>query len=499
MMGGYMKKVVFSENFFLLVLLFSYSSLTQSSDKIQDIPQPELSSEKHEIAARMLLSTHFFENGRGMHTTPGIVESYESMGRFLPKSVTRKLRNDKVEKRWGFSVVDGHRVIGFFKAGSGINRLGIAGCTACHSGKAAGILVPGLGNKNIDAGLIGSDFKKMAVEWAANVNSEERSKEWNDLHTSSLQFAETLRNEKITNLTQGMVPVSIIVSWFYRNQNLMPPSDLSRMAVKVPHLWGYGEKRNVGLFSDGFGEGRLSGWGSLVELVSGQTVDTVEKQQPRYEEFENQLSYLLPPQYPYKIDEAKKAKGRHIFTARCTSCHGDYTRTVQNYPIYQRPKYITLDVVKTDDDRTRFPAEAEWNRLVDSNPLSKYIKRTALRELYGAGYIAPRLEGVWARFPYLHNGSVPSLEALLLEESKRPKAWSLERAGEKERFNEKTVGLTIPNPKSAEEAKLIANGKRGIRSVYYVERVGHSNRGHEFANDLDESQRSDLIEYLKSL
>ncbi len=38
------------------------------------------------------------------------------------------------------------------------------------------------------------------------------------------------------------------------------------------------------------------------------------------------------------------------------------------------------------------------------------------------GYIAPPLDGVWITAPYLHNGSVPTLEALL-NSNLRPRYW----------------------------------------------------------------------------
>ena len=38
------------------------------------------------------------------------------------------------------------------------------------------------------------------------------------------------------------------------------------------------------------------------------------------------------------------------------------------------------------------------------------------------GYMAPPLDGVWATAPYLHNGSVPTIEALLNSPS-RPHYW----------------------------------------------------------------------------
>ena len=56
---------------------------------------------------------------------------------------------------------------------------------------------------------------------------------------------------------------------------------------------------------------------------------------------------------------------------------------------------------------------------------------TANIDIAGLGgnvnFLKPRLEGVWARFPYLHNGSVPNVAALLSRPDDRPRAFSLRR------------------------------------------------------------------------
>src|SRR4051812_39476570 len=41
-----------------------------------------------------------------------------------------------------------------------------------------------------------------------------------------------------------------------------------------------------------------------------------------------------------------------------------------------------------------------------------------MRSKHSEGYIAPILSGVWATAPYLHNGSVPTLAALLWPETR---------------------------------------------------------------------------------
>ncbi len=43
----------------------------------------------------------------------------------------------------------------------------------------------------------------------------------------------------------------------------------------------------------------------------------------------------------------------------------------------------------------------------------------------GAKYKGRPLNGIWATAPYLHNGSVPNLDALLQPAAKRPASFSI--------------------------------------------------------------------------
>ena len=79
------------------------------------------------------------------------------------------------------------------------------------------------------------------------------------------------------------------------------------------------------------------------------------------------------------------------------------------------------------------------------------------------GYRASDLHALWATAPYLHNGSVPTLEDLLAPAAERPTTFV--RAG----F---TIDTSVP---------------------------GNDNIGHEFGTMLDPSDESALLAYLRSL
>jgi hypothetical protein len=101
------------------------------------------------------------------------------------------------------------------------------------------------------------------------------------------------------------------------------------------------------------------------------------------------------------------------------------------------------------------------------------------------GYIAPPLDGIWASAPYLHNGSVPTLEALLNSKI-RPKFWS--RNFDKPQYNYDNPGW-----------KFTVEKKGDSVTIYNTTLPGYGNYGHYFGDRFTEKERKAVIEYLKTL
>jgi hypothetical protein len=89
------------------------------------------------------------------------------------------------------------------------------------------------------------------------------------------------------------------------------------------------------------------------------------------------------------------------------------------------------------------------------------------------------LNGIWATAPYLHNGSVPNLDELLKRPGDRKKQF---RIGSRE-FDVDKVGFAIDQGDFLFDTTL----------------PGNSNAGHDYGGELNEDDRLDLIEYMKSL
>ena len=465
----------------LTILLFILSSQAYSNPRIDR----DLSAKKQ------LEKLNFFYKGRGMIISPDMVKMYE----ILRKQGIGVSKNGILNKRWGLNLLD-NEIKGFYNEPYKNMQIGVLGCVACHSGKAAGEFIIGVGNKNIDVGQIGKDAYIAEMIWGATPRPNKP--EFREIHKRALHFTKILKNDNMNNLTQGLVPTSQVKSWFYEIMKKPFPKDMGRGQVKVPHLWGYGEKRKTGSFWDGFADGVLPGWAVAVELRGGQSVENVREYLDKVHKAEDVLSDLLPPKYPFKIDLARAGRGKKLFNNTCFKCHGTYEYDGTNNPIYKSPKFIPWRVVKTDRERLDFVTD-EFLELIDKGPLNDLMKYKKRDE---RGYIAPRLWGIWSRFPYLHNASVPTLMDLLTVSSKRPVVFDLFKSGEKERFDEQRLGLKINRDiKSSKYKKLLRKAKKGKRSIYYTGRVGHKNIGHEFRfyKKLTLENKKDLIEYLKTL
>jgi hypothetical protein len=112
------------------------------------------------------------------------------------------------------------------------------------------------------------------------------------------------------------------------------------------------------------------------------------------------------------------------------------------------------------------------------------------------GYVAPPLDGIWATAPYLHNGSVPTLAALL-DSNTRPTYWTRDWDDSKlSSYDQVAVGW---------KARPFAHGKddepseESKKNIYDTTKPGYTNKGHLFGDVLADDERSAVLEYLKTL
>jgi hypothetical protein len=118
---------------------------------------------------------------------------------------------------------------------------------------------------------------------------------------------------------------------------------------------------------------------------------------------------------------------------------------------------------------TGVPAPAS----TEAAPTSQYV------------YESRVLEGIWAAAPYLHNGSVPTLNELLKPAAERVKAFKVGPA-----YDTINVGLAVEQTKFDYTLTTTDCGARNS---------GNSRCGHEFGTSLPADEKKALLEYLKTL
>lgn len=188
---------------------------------------------------------------------------------------------------------------------------------------------------------------------------------------------------------------------------------------------------------------------------------------------EEWLMDLPSPRYPFEIDAPLAARGEPLYTQHCGRCHASGGA--------QAGTVIPIGEIGTDAHRLEMWTAASasaYNAFADGYQwdFSAFRKTN--------GYVAVPLNGVWLRAPYLHNGSVPSLQELLEPPERRRtlfyRGYDL--------YDPVRVGFVSDGP-IAERA--------GTR--YDTERPGNGNGGHLYGTTLPVSDRLALIEYLKTL
>lgn len=249
------------------------------------------------------------------------------------------------------------------------------------------------------------------------------------------------------------------------------------LASDTPPLWNV-KKKNA-LYYNAMGRGDFRKL-----LMQASVLGTPDSTSARaaLQHFEDVLAWvesLEPPKYIEKIDRNLAIQGGELFEEHCSKCHGTYGAK-ETYP----NKLVALEVVKTDPIYARYFTQtsdlANWYNeswFGQSAPISKLEPSD--------GYIAPPLDGIWATAPYLHNGSVPTIDDLL-NSAQRPTFWK--RSGSSHDYNYEKLGWNYQE---------VEKGKGDW--VYDTTHPGYGNQGHTFGDKLSVDGRRAVIEYLKTL
>ena len=337
-------------------------------------------------------------------------------------------------------------------------------CLACHGGSIGGKSVIGLGNTTIDLRSMFDDLNKADGRPVPpsffTINSVRGS-------VNAGMFSAVLLSLRNSDLSKRSFPI---------------PLGANLPELDVPPWWNLAKKSSM------YYDGRTPADSlrtNMQFLLGEKSLDDLKALEPTFRDIQAYLRSLKPPKYPFAIDEAKAVKGRLVFEKTCVKCHGTYGEN-GSYP----NRIVELKTIGTD------PARA----IGLSDRLIEHYNSTWLGEDHPAdeemvGYQAPPLDGIWASAPYLHNGSVPNLHALL-NSTERPSRFLRPPSTDFEHYDKARVGWKYveadqkPNPSgSAYRAKFL----------YDTSRFGLGNGGHTFGDRLKEAERMELIEYLKTL
>jgi len=443
------------------------------------------SEERRDVEARqaekLLMDVNFYSEGKGL-----VFPFLMTKANFL------KLGAETIEGEFGLILSESeNQAIGISEESVDRDKILVVGCAACHVGKAAGEVIPGLGSKTIDSHQISKSNKYgLRIANALDQVRHPFDRERADFIKKSMKMANVFQDPIYDAKVKGlMAPMSAISKSLEAIDHKNPPAFPA--PTKIPHVWGYEPKRKVGAFYDGFVLGDPPGPSGLSMFLGNYDRQTYEAMIPKMEMVEVAFGKLLPPDYPFDIADEMVSEGHLIYQANCQECHGQHDRDQEGFPVDTAPKFIPIDEIGTDSYRTDIieAYRSEYSQSLAESWLGQYVVDGQSE----AGYFSPKLWGIWSRFPYLHNGSVPTIYDLLSEPHSRPTSFSLKRAGEKERFDQDKVGLTkilTPNSKPSAIDRNVFDTKKA---------KGLLNDGHDFGTRLNEKDKRALIEYLKTL
>ncbi len=448
----------------VVVLLSSHTSLRDPVKPIPIPPSPQRSGDAAK-GYQYLVS--------GDYVKGGLPYDLFLMGR--GKDSTNFLH------RTGLNATVGHDFT-VVKAPNGENLVA-PNCLQCHAQVVNDSLVLGLGNTFIDF-TQGQQLNANALRMMGTMLKRNAPSKY-EASAPFIQVAGTI-GPYLGTAVRGVNAADRLAAVLaaHRDPITLKWSDSALMQLPnevipsdVPAWWLL-KKKNA-MFYNGFGRGDFGRFlmaSNLLTVTDSSEAGQVDR---KISDLLSFINNLKAPVYPSKVDTNLALKGQQIFIDNCSKCHGKYGAE-EEYPNLLIPAAI----IKTDEalfkSNYQYPQFVEWfNRSWFS--MGDHPARLVPFD----GYIAPPLDGVWSTAPYLHNGSVPFLEAVL-NTKLRPKYWKRNFANNKYDVSQMSWEFT-------------AVATPGDKQVYNTDLKGYGNQGHEFGDKLSDTERRAVLEYLKTL
>lgn len=224
------------------------------------------------------------------------------------------------------------------------------------------------------------------------------------------------------------------------------------------------------------------------------------------------LTHLPAAPYPFNVDLKKAVKGEALFKENCADCHSPKNSRPywEMYTDFNRAKVLNEDArnlflaafTASCHDKEFSYTDAQGQTIKPCTmDGEKIIRDTTVAEKQG--YMASVLDGIWARAPYLHNGSVPTLRHLLVPHE-RPATFLRGTDG----YDQDAVGWLW----NVKDKKKIAKSDTPTLMTYNTASDGLSNMGHDkdiringksyrldWSGKDSEDDLLSLLEYMKTL
>ncbi|HMJ10869.1 MAG TPA: cytochrome c [Polyangiaceae bacterium] len=371
-------------------------------------------------------------------------------------------------------------------------------CLFCHAASLGGSVILGLGDANrsfAGEGLLG--ISGDVLSRLAPTLTEEEKRELDRFISRLDAIAPFTRTD-----TVGMNPADqlfgglaahrdrVTLEWSETADPKALANEILGIFTDVPPYWNM--YRRDRMFYSGFGRGdhaRIMMSSSLLCMNDASEAVAIDAYFPDIEAY---ILSLRAPSYESvsgkTIDSARASRGRSIYTETCQRCHG--ARHGEGAALRA---FVPIAEIGTDPayaestarGSTRNSAVEYYYDFFNASWMGTYGAKGRLAPNDEPGYSPPPLDGIWATAPYFHNGSVPTLQAVL-DPPQRPRIFR--RSTSPDSYAFESPGW--PFEEVAEKADDV--------SVYDTTRVGNGNTGHTFAAHLNSDERLDLIEYLKT-
>jgi hypothetical protein len=247
------------------------------------------------------------------------------------------------------------------------------------------------------------------------------------------------------------------------------PDDGTIGTVDLPAVWNQQPREKLWLHWDGNND-QIRERNFAAAMAVGATPKSVV-----LESFTKVTDYLLQlpaAKYPFPVDAQRAARGKVTYDKQCASCHA--------FGSSQIGQTTTVEELGTDRHRLdSFTAGlVSYFHEIDLG----HFKFDGYRKT--DGYSNLPIDGIWARAPYLHNGSVPTLRDLLSPPAQRPRVFYRGI----DLYDSADVGFVTTGPEA-----------QAAGFKFDVTIPGNDNGGHLYGTELAPEDKSDLLEYLKTL